>query len=398
MPYIINKTNGAQIALVDNAELDNSTDITFVGRNYSGYGEVFNENFLRLLENFANTTQPAKPITGETWFNSSDNIKKLNVYDGIKFKSIANLQISSNPPTFSTTGDLWWDSVNLKLKLWNGNSYSEIGPRVSERADFKTIEEIVDPLDPTITQPVIEAVFGGNEKIVLSDVAFVPDSSSLLYSNFPIIKKGITLYGADFATGSSKSTGYYFWGTAAEALVANTATTSIISSTSTNQNFYLPFVNTTTGNVSYYAHTGISYNPSTGILNTIASQSLFADVAERYATDVSYDIGTVVVIGGDKEITVTHTHADTAVIGIISAHPAYRMNTAAGPDETHPYVALRGRVPCKVIGAVKKGALLVTSSYPGYAEVMKPNDNPNAVLGKSLQNFDGPKGIIEILV
>jgi hypothetical protein len=398
MPYIINKTNGAQIALVDNAEIDNSTDISFVGRNYSGYGEVFNENFLRLLENFANSTQPPKPITGEIWFNSGNDSKKLNVYDGSKFKSVANLSVSSSAPTFPTTGDLWWDNVNSKLKLWNGTSYSEIGPQVSAKADFKTVEEIVDPLDPSITQPVIEATFGGNERILFSDTAFVPNETSLLDGNFPTVKKGITLYGANAITGSSKSTGYYFWGTAAEALVANTATTSAITFTTANQNFYLPFVNTTTGNVSYYAHHGISYNPSTGILNTIASQSLFADVAERYATDVSYDIGTVVVIGGDKEITVTHTHADTAVIGIISAHPAYRMNTAAGPDETHPYVALRGRVPCKVIGAVKKGALLVTSSYPGYAEVMKPNDNPNAVLGKSLQNFDGVKGIIEILV
>lgn len=398
MPYIINKTNGAQIALVDNAEVDNSTDISFVGKNYSGYGEIFNENFLRLLENFANTTQPLKPITGETWFNTTESVKKLNVYDGTKFKSIANLQISSEPPTFSTTGDLWWDSANLKLKLWNGTTYSEIGPQVSEKADFKTVEEIVDPLDPTITQPVIEAVFGGNERIVLSDVAFVPDANSSLNGIFPTVKKGITLYGADSITGSSKANGYYFWGTTAEALVANTATTSVLTFTTANQNFYLPFANTTTGGVSYYAHTGISYNPSTGILNTIASQSLFADVAERYATDVSYDVGTVVVIGGDKEITVTHTHADTSVIGVISAHPAYRMNTAAGTDETHPYVALRGRVPCKVVGSVKKGALLVTSSYPGYAEVMKSGDNPNAVLGKALQNFDGPKGMIEILV
>jgi hypothetical protein len=74
------------------------------------------------------------------------------------------------------------------------------------------------------------------------------------------------------------------------------------------------------------------------------------------------------------------------------------MNSDAGTDKTHPYVALRGRVPCKVIGPVKKGALLVTSSYPGYAEVMLSSDNHNALVGKALEDFSGLKGMIEILV
>ena len=397
MPYILNKTNGAKIAIVDDAEIDNSTDLSFIGRNYNGYGETFNENFLRLLENFSNENPTPRPISGQTWFNSGNDVKKLNVYDGKQYKSIANLHVSTVPPVIPTTGDLWWDESNVKLKLWDGATYREIGPAESARADLRTVEEITDPLEST-TQPIIQAFFGGDQRVVISDVSFFPDLNSTLFGKFPKIEKGITLLGADSVTGSSKSTGYYFWGTAAEALVANTATSTSVTFTNTNQTFYVPFVNSTSGTVSYFANNGISFNPSTGILNTIASAAQYADLAERYSSDNQYDVGTVVVIGGTKEITVTHNHADTAVIGVISQHPAYRMNSGAGTDETHPYVALRGRVPCKVVGTIKKGQLLVTSSYPGYSEAAKITDNPNSVFAKALENFDGPKGMIEVLV
>ncbi len=74
------------------------------------------------------------------------------------------------------------------------------------------------------------------------------------------------------------------------------------------------------------------------------------------------------------------------------------MNSNAGDDKTHPYVALKGRVLCKVVGEIKKGDLLVTSTYPGYAEKWKTGDNPCAVIGKALENFHGAKGMIEIVV
>ena len=86
MPYILNKTSGAVVATVQDAALDSTTDLTFLGRNFAGYGETQNENFLKLLENFANTTAPLKPIEGETWYSTID--KRLNVYDGQSWKSI----------------------------------------------------------------------------------------------------------------------------------------------------------------------------------------------------------------------------------------------------------------------------------------------------------------------
>jgi hypothetical protein len=127
-------------------------------------------------------------------------------------------------------------------------------------------------------------------------------------------------------------------------------------------------------------------------------QATYADLAERYHADQSYNPGTVLVIGGHNEVTTTIDRANTAVAGIVSTNPAYTLNAQAGDDITHPYIALKGRVPCNVVGPVTKGALLVTSSQPGYAEQIQENDNPNAVLGRALEDFDGDRGVIEVMV
>jgi hypothetical protein len=215
------------------------------------------------------------------------------------------------------------------------------------------------------------------------------------------------LQGADPITGSSRSeitglsTSSYFWGTAAESLnalhadVATASTGITANTTSTNAPFYVTFINSTTN--AAYIDAGITYNPSTNILTTIASSALYADIAERYEADAEYEAGTVLVIGGDKEVTVTSQFADTRVAGIVSKKPAYMMNSAAGTDETHPYIALKGRVPCKVQGYVKRGDLIVTSSTPGYG-IAASNVFGGAIIGKALGTQSEGFGIIEVLV
>lgn len=129
-------------------------------------------------------------------------------------------------------------------------------------------------------------------------------------------------------------------------------------------------------------------------------EATYADLAERYEADKEYDEGHVVVFGGSKEITETFVCGDTAVAGVISKHPALKMNSDAGNDETHPYVALKGRVPCKVIGPVRKGQLLVTcGEHPGYAIAATSDPKIGSVIGKAIGSLDSKeKGIIEIFV
>jgi len=409
MPYILNKTNGNVLTTLEDSSVDVSTSLTFVGKNYSGYGESVNENFLKLLENFSNSIPPDKPILGQIWFNSNSDTRRLEVcYDGKNFKGVASLRVQSATPSSNLQGDLWWDSTNKQLKAYDGSAYVVVGPVTSKtaRSSWAYDEEKGTDNTDVVTYPVMKGKVGGVTILTIAKLGtesktFVPDAGSNIYSDInpdAVVKKGITLVGADKNTGSSIGSGYYFWGTAADALTASTATTVKVTSTTTNQSFYVPFVSTISGGTSLAVNNGVTFNPSTGVLNTVASSARFADLAERYEADGLYEFGTVVVIGGSKEITLTHTHADTAVAGIISKNPAYLMNSDAGNNDTHPYVALRGRVLCKVIGKIKKGDLLVTSSYPGYAEAIRPTDKVAAIVAKSLEDFDGAKGMIEVLV
>ena len=128
-------------------------------------------------------------------------------------------------------------------------------------------------------------------------------------------------------------------------------------------------------------------------------EATYADLAERYAADVPYDMGTVLVFGGEAEVTACIMDTDVRVAGIVSVNPGLKLNSTAGNSETHPYIALKGRVPCKVIGPVKKGDLLVTSDTPGYARSCGGADMGHAVLGKALEtNLTGGEKLIEVFV
>jgi hypothetical protein len=397
MPYILKKTNGDTLITVDDASVDSTTSLSFVGRNYSGYGLAVNENFLYLLENFSNTSSPATPIQGQLWFNNNKDTRRLQVcYDGVSFKGLANIVLSTTVPSSNsvTAGDLWWDNNKGVLSIFNSSLAAvPIGPQNAGRAVWTSVEE---PQPSSVfTVPVLEATIGNEPIVTISSQAFQPHSKP----NFTFIQQGITLAGCD-SKGSSADSGFYFWGTASDALTSNTAST--VSVTSTSSGIYsLIFASDSQGNLQLQADNSsspLAYNADTNVLNTVASAALYADLAERYKSDTVYSVGTVVVIGGEFEITTTTRRADTAIAGVISKDPAYRMNSEAGTDDTHPYVALRGRVPCQVVGPIRKGDMLVSSNSPGFATAYQLGDDPNSVFGRALENFDDFLGIIEILV
>jgi hypothetical protein len=142
----------------------------------------------------------------------------------------------------------------------------------------------------------------------------------------------------------------------------------------------------------------VNGNFSAGVMTGTATQARYADLAERYETDKEYKPGTVVVFGGDKEITQSSKYMDRRVAGVISTNPAHLMNSEAGNDQTHPPVALQGRVPCRVVGKIQKGDLLVTSSIPGVA-IAADDPKLGAVIGKALENYDNDHiGMIEVVV
>jgi len=130
-----------------------------------------------------------------------------------------------------------------------------------------------------------------------------------------------------------------------------------------------------------------------------ATSAQYADLAEMYAADKSYEPGTVVVFGGTKEITVSKKSHTVAIAGIISTNPSYLMNSTLSGKYVVP-VALLGRVPCQVVGKIKKGDQLVASDVEGVATVLIDSQyKPGCIIGKALENYNSDEvGTIEVAV
>ena len=146
---------------------------------------------------------------------------------------------------------------------------------------------------------------------------------------------------------------------------------------------------------------GVNMNNTTNYkFRGLATSAEYADLAERYEADAEYEAGTVVRLGGTHEITQTMQAHDSDVFGIVSTSPGFEMNAGAGTDATHPFVALAGRVPCKVIGKVVKGQRIVSSATPGHAmAISTPSSECYAVIGRALESKDTDEaGTIEVVV
>ena len=171
-----------------------------------------------------------------------------------------------------------------------------------------------------------------------------------------------------------------------------------VGSEPTTGSFNLVLVGSNTGNNAARTDSGgLSFNVGTQTLNATASSANYADLAEKYVGDEAYEPGTVVVFGGAEEITACTIKGDRKVAGVVSTDPAYLMNNQLEGDTVVP-LALTGRVPCKVIGTVAKGDMLVTSAVPGYA-IVDNDPKMGTVIGKAVgTKEDDGKGTVEVVV
>jgi hypothetical protein len=148
MAYLINKSDGSVLTTVSDGQIDNlTTDLTLIGKNYSGFGESFNENLVKLLENFASTARPTKPIRGQIWFDVAE--LKLKVYNGTAFQPVSSATIATNQPTTLTPGDLWFDDTNKQLYFYDGTNTLLLGPSygISQGLSGIRVTTILDTLN-----------------------------------------------------------------------------------------------------------------------------------------------------------------------------------------------------------------------------------------------------------
>lgn len=208
MSYKINFTDSVNkegITVNDNV-VNTSTSLEFPGRNQKGYAITIAENFLHLLENFAKSSPPPNPIEGQLWYDSSPGIENLMIYDGTNWKSSGSLKKGNEAPTNNVLGDLWVDSTNQQLKLFNGATWILVGPTYSTGLRTGAVAEPVKDQSINQTEHIVLTNYVDDKAVsILSDTAFTPKSG---ITGFDTIKAGINL---------NNNSSYKFWGTSEKA-------------------------------------------------------------------------------------------------------------------------------------------------------------------------------------
>ena len=194
MAYPVSKTNSSSPPnsyTVQDGVVNTQTDLSLIGKGYAGYGELIGENFLKLLENFSNSDAPSKPISGQLWYDSTNN--RLKVYSGSAFVPAGgNVPYQSNAPTAIAQGDLWIDSDTGQLYFYNGTQSILVGPpSATGTTSGFTFDSILDSSDTT--QNITKLFNDGTLVAIVSEDSFTPKTS---ISGFSTITKGITLSSA----------------------------------------------------------------------------------------------------------------------------------------------------------------------------------------------------------
>ena len=424
MAYTINLTDGTIFATVADGTINTASSMTLVGKNYAGYGEFLDENFIHLLENGSNTTAPGAPLTGQLWWDKSTNTMK--VYNGTQFKVISASTASASAPTSNVAGDLWFDTTNQQLKVYNGSAFILVGP--ASTSGQGTSGAIVTTVqDTSLVDHVIVQLYVNNVivAIVSKDATFTPGGAGI--TGFATVGPGIQL--------SSSVSGAVFGGTAtdADALDGLASTQFLRSDANDTTSGTLGVLNDTgltvgadqdakisvttansavtianqTSNANLIFQVNVAGTPTTamtifganGVISGTQINANYADVAERFAADMTYTPGTVVELGGVAEITRSVEELSENVFGVISTRAAYLMNSGAGTDETHPPIAMTGRVPVRVTGMIRKGDRLVSAGN-GLARAARPGEaTAFNVIGRALEDrTDTSEGTVEAIV
>jgi hypothetical protein len=190
--YKLNKTDGSLLVdLVDGSLDTTSTDISLIGKNYSGFGESINENFIKILENFANTSAPSLPLKGQLWFDSTES--RLKVYDGTNFRTSGGPIVQNSQPGVGVVaGDLWINNATKQLHFYDGTNFNLAGPIYTSdqgKSGFETLT-ILDTQNNSKT--IVKFSIGGTLIGVFSNNEFTP-AAAYAITGLANIKKGFNI-------------------------------------------------------------------------------------------------------------------------------------------------------------------------------------------------------------
>jgi len=446
MAYIINRYNGTVLTTVEDGTVNTTTELKLIGKNFAGYGEAQNENYLFLLESFSNTSAPTRPLSGMLWYDSGN--AKLRFYNGNAWKTTGGAETSTSPPSTGVEGDFWWDTTSNQLKAKNANGdWVLIGP---QRAGTGITQMTSIVLTDTLggTQSVISATVNDIVIYIISANEFTIAAVDAI-PGFDTIKPGLTLVNTTSSTNGITTGDFYYWGTASNSLKLNGIDASVYDIDNNFANRLTPVLfndyGYTVGNdvdftvkidsdtetpmiklhrnllriknstdivIATVENTGIhpgasnafdlgtpskvwatiyanSFNgtvtkanqlrlggsgttyvssatsalpdtiaarDSVGNLTAVlfqgtATKARYADLAEKYTTSNELPPGTAVSVCTCNTHEVEPSSATQLCIGVVSTNPAVMMNS----DADGQYIGLKGRLPVRVKGAVRKG-------------------------------------------
>ena len=187
MAYQVNRYNGSFLVSVADGTIDSTTDLRFVGKNYAGYGQVQNENFLHLLEHFAGASQPSKPVSGQLWYDSSE--RKVKVYDGIRFRLVGGSVANSAPPTGLAPGEFWFDSLAQQLYCYTGSEFTLIGPENSSSLGETSVTTQVVKDATGLNKTIAKLQSGGSVIAIISKEKFNLNTAINPIAGFTLIEK-----------------------------------------------------------------------------------------------------------------------------------------------------------------------------------------------------------------
>lgn len=402
MAYTIIRSNGTTLTTIQDGTINTtSTSLGLPGRNYAGYGQTLNTNFVRLTENFAYDTPPANPLKGQLWFNTTAGTLNVCPADGATTISSWLTLASTNSGGNTTLGNVVVTGNVSATNLVAAEAI--VGDTITVR--LATVSDTISAAIATITS------------------ASIPSLNTQTITTGSQTTSG-SMTGSWTVLGNNSSGGNSFSVTAGNIAFPSASTHGIKCDTymyangaafnptgtfnSANVSDFLTGANGTTQFIGNIAPTGITTSSISGggAINGIWTlsagarfQATYADLAERFEADAEYEPGTVVELSGEKEVTAVVDDLSDTVFGVVSNTAALMMNSVAGSDKTHPPIAMSGRVQVKVTGSVKKGQRLVSAGN-GMARAAQPGEITSFnTIGRALANkLDDGVGKVEAVV
>jgi hypothetical protein len=406
MAYTILKSDGTVLTTIADGTINTtSTSLGLPGRNYAGYGETIDTNFVHLTENFAATSPPSNSLKGQIWYDTSTNVLRVCPTDGAaaaNWSTVASTG-SGGATTFSSivvSGNLTAGNITATTNS-NASAMTTSQLTVSTTANIATGNIVAGEIGTLTTTAITSGSQSTNGTLTGVWTANGAGTANAVAGTAMWVTGGNLMITGAGSVGIKTDNFYYSNGVSiplGAAAYSNSNVAAYLPTYIGNVGTGATVFNGTTLNAGANTTAG-SITGNWSLTTGSRLSATYADLAERFSADDVYTPGTVVQLGGDAEVTAVRYELSEDVFGVVSDNMAFLMNDAAGNNDSHPAVAMTGRVKVNTIGTVLKGQRLV-SAGKGIARAAKTGEaTAFNVIGRALTDkYTHDLGTVEAIV